>query len=112
MFSASANAKTLISAARTLHRNLPANLFWLDDMIKGKKLDRLDRRASVIHTPVLLALSVNTGLLAANLRANAVSLHLHRAFDPDWFMYAFDQAMRVCIYSGLVQPFGSAEASS
>lgn len=109
MFSASANAKTLISAARKLHPALPANLFWLDDMIKGEKLDR---RASVIHTPVLLALSVTTDLLAANLRANAVSLHLHRAFDTDWFMYAFDQAMRVCIYSGLVQPFSALEASS
>jgi len=103
-------AKKLIKA-REIHRALPSNLFWLNDMIKGEKLDK---RASVIHTPVLLALSVTTGFLANHVLApeRAAILHLHRSFDADWFMYAFDQAMRVCIYSGLVQPFSAGEVSA
>jgi hypothetical protein len=107
-------AKTLIKA-REIHRALPSNLFWLNDIEnKGKPNEKLDKRASVIHTPVLLALSVTTGFLANHVLApeRAAILHLHRSFDADWFMYAFDQAMRVCIYSGLVQPFSAVEVSA
>lgn len=63
-----------------------------------------DHKSTVIHSPVLLAVTALTGHAAAFWREPEVRWHVmqQRAFDPEWFTIAFDYGVQMSLAVELV----------
>lgn len=84
------------------------NNLQLPDAIASKEShllwDAKNPKAGVANMPVLLAICSCTGALNDWWRdpKYLIELRQYRDFDRDWFSHAFDQAVAMCIVSGVV----------